>query len=187
MNRASKLTPETQQNFILTLCNRFLENTNRHMGIEWDEVEKKLVSKPDKLWAIYEMECTGGEPDVVIMDNESGVFHFVDCSAETPMGRRSVCYDLDSQNQRKEHKPENNAMDMATQMGVELLTEDEYRQLQKYGAFDTKTSSWIKTPEAIRQLGGALFCDRRYNEVFTYHNGASSYYAVRGFRASVTL
>jgi len=156
---------------------------NRHKGVDWARVQAKLEASPDKLWSLSEMERTGGEPDVVGFDRKTGEFLFYDCSAETPKGRRSVCYDRAALDARKENKPKDSAVDMAHAMGVELLTEEEYRALQKLGEFDTKTSSWVQTPSRIRELGGALFCDRRYDTVFLYHNGADSYYAARGFRA----
>ena len=155
---------------------------NRHQGLEWGVVQAKLEANPPKFWSLNEMERTGGEPDVVGYDKKTGEFIFYDCSAESPQGRRSICYDHEALKSRKEHKPKNSALGMATAMGVELLTEEQYRELQKLGAFDTKTSSWIKTPVEIRKLGGALYCDRRYDTVFLYHNGAESYYAARGFR-----
>jgi hypothetical protein len=166
---------------------RFEKNMSRHQGLEWAKVQAKLGANPEKLWSLNEMERTGGEPDVVGHDNKSGEYIFYDCSAESPKGRRSSCYDREALESRKEHKPENNAMDMAAAMGVELLTEEQYRGLQELGAFDTKTSSWVKTPADIRKLGGALFCDRRYGHVFVYHNGAESYYAARGFRGSLRV
>lgn len=164
------------------LKRRFESNMQRHAGIEWDEVEAKLVSHPDKLRSLQLMEETGGEPDVVGYDESTGEYIFMDCSAESPKGRRSICYDHEALEKRKQHKPENSAMNMAKEMGIEILTEEQYRQLQTLGEFDLKTSSWIKTPDSIRKLGGALFCDRRYNTVFVYHNGADSYYSSRGFR-----
>ena len=169
------------------LKNRFEKNMNRHKDVKWDDVQKKLEASKDKLKSLQQMEETGGEPDVVAFDKKSGEFIFYDCSSETPKGRRSVCYDREGLDSRKEHKPENNALDMAKAIGIELLTEDEYRYLQTLGEFDCKTSSWIATPETIRKLGGALFCDRRYDHVFTYHNGAQSYYAVRGFRGKLKI
>ncbi|TWU29284.1 hypothetical protein Pla144_00600 [Bythopirellula polymerisocia] len=159
----------------------------RHKGLVWTKVQAKLVSNPEKMWSLSEMERTGGEPDVVGHDKKTGEYIFYDCSAESPKGRRSVCYDREALESRKEHKPKNNAIDMAGAMGIELLTEDQYRELQKLGNFDTKTSSWVKTPSSIRKLGGALFCDRRYETVFVYHNGAASYYAARGFRGSLRV
>ena len=155
---------------------------NRHKGLEWANVQAKLEAKAEKLWSLSEMERTGGEPDVVGHDKKSGEYIFYDCSAESPKDRRSACYDREALDSRKENKPKNNAIDMAAAMGIELLTEEQYRELQKLGKFDPKTSSWVKTPSAIRKLGGALFCDRRYDTVFVYHNGAESYYAARGFR-----
>lgn len=161
---------------------RFEKNMGRHKNVAWAEVQAKLEANPEKLWSLAEMERTGGEPDIVGIDAKTGEYLFYDCSPESPAGRRSFCYDREALDARKEHKPANSALDMAGAMGIELLTEDEYRALQKLGEFDTKTSSWVKTPAAIRKLGGALFCDRRYDTVFVYHNGASSYYAARGFR-----
>lgn len=166
------------------LKSRFEKNMSRHKGIKWADVEARLGSKPEKLGPIFEMERTGGEPDVVGFDKRTGEYIFVDCSAESPKGRRSVCYDPAALESRKEHKPNHSAVGMAAEMGVEILTEGQYRDLQKLGEFDMKTSSWVRTPDDIRSLGGALFCDRRYGKVFTYHNGAESYYAARGFRAS---
>ncbi|HUR79882.1 MAG TPA: DUF4256 domain-containing protein [Thermoanaerobaculia bacterium] len=166
---------------------RFSKNMKRHKGLDWAKVRAALEGNPKKLKSLTEMERTGGEPDVVGYDKKSGEFIFYDCSAESPKGRRSLCYDRAALNSRKEHKPADSAMDMASAMGIELLTEDEYRELQKLGEFDTKTSSWVKTPPAIRKLGGAIFCDRRYDTVFTYHNGAESYYAARGFRGSLRV
>ena len=166
---------------------RFENNMSRHKGVEWSKAQARLEPSPEKLRSLGEMERTGGEPDVVGHDKKTGEFIFVDCSAESPVGRRSICYDRDGLESRKENKPENCATDMAVAMGVEILTEEQYRDLQKLGCFDTKTSSWIKTPPAIRKLGGALFCDRRYDNVFVYHNGAQSYYAARGFRGSLRV
>jgi hypothetical protein len=166
---------------------RFAANMIRHQGIEWSMVQSKLQSSPEKLLSLGEMERTGGEPDVVGHDRKTGEFSFVDCSAESPAGRRSVCYDREGLESRKENRPETSAIDMAAAMGIELLTEEQYRDLQKLGCFDSKTSSWIKTPPAIRKLGGALFCDRRYDHVFVYHNGAQSYYAARGFRGALRV
>ena len=176
------LSPEQRKELLGALKARFEKNMNRHKGLEWAKIQTKLEANAGKLWSLYEMERTGGEPDVVDQDKKTGEYIFCDCSAETPKGRRNVCYDRDAQEARKEFKPENNAMDMAAAMGVELLTEEQYRDLQKVGNFDTKTSSWIKTPSDIRKLGGALFVDRRYNHVFVYHNGASSYFGGRAFR-----
>jgi Protein of unknown function (DUF4256) len=161
---------------------RFEENRNRHKGLEWAKVLAKLEANSEKLWSLHEMERTGGEPDVVAYDKKTGEYIFCDCSVESPKGRRSLCYDREALESRKEHKPKDNAVDMAAFMGIELLTEEQYRELQKLGDFDTKTSSWVKTPSAIRKLGGALFCDCRFDTVFLYHNGAESYYAARGFR-----
>ena len=166
---------------------RFEKNMNRHKGLEWSKVQAKLEANAEKLWSLNEMELTGGEPDVVGNDKKTGEYTFYDCSAESPKGRRSVCYDREALESRKEHKPKNNAIDMAAAMGIELLTEEQYRELQKLGDFDTKTSSWVQTPSEIRKLGGALFCDRRYDHVFVYHNGAESYYAARGFRGSLRV
>lgn len=166
---------------------RFEENRNRHEGLEWADVQARLEADPKKLRSLDEMEKTGGEPDVVGRDKKTGEVIFVDCSAESPKGRRSLCYDRDALESRKQHKPKNSAVDMAAAMGIDLLTESEYRDLQKLGPFDTKTSSWVKTPSDIRELGGALFCDRRYDHVFLYHNGAESYYAARGFRGSLRV
>ena len=170
-----------------TLKDRFEKQMNRHQGLEWAKVEAKLEANPEKLWSLYEMERTGGEPDVVGHDKETGEYIFYDCSRESPKGRRRVCYDREGQESRKKHKPVDNAIDMAAAMGIELLTEKQYRDLQNLGNFDTKTSSWVKTPSEIRKLGGALFCDRRYNHVFVYHNGAQAYYAARGFRGSLRV
>jgi hypothetical protein len=166
---------------------RFEKNMGRHKGLEWAQVQVKLEVTTEKLWSLHEMERTGGEPDVVGHDKKAGEYIFYDCSAESPKGRRSLCYDREALESRKENKPEDNAMDMATAIGIELLTEEQYRALQKLGNFDTKTSSWVKTPSDIRKLGGALFCDRRYDTVFVYHNGAESYYAARGFRGSLRV
>lgn len=170
-----------------TLKTRFEKNTNRHKGLEWQAVAAKLEANPEKLWSLQEMERTGGEPDVVGIDPQTGEYLFYDCAAETPKGRRSICYDREALDSRKEHKPENSAIDMAQAIGITILNETEYRHLQQLGKFDAKTSSWIATPPAIRKLGGALFADFRYNTVFVYHNGASSYYAVRGFRGSLKV
>lgn len=174
------LSPKQHDELMKVLKARFEKHTNRHKGIKWDAVQAKLEKHPEKLWSLNEMESTGGEPDVI--DQQKGEYIFCDCAAESPKDRRSVCYDRQALNARKENKPKNTALDMATAMGIELLTEEEYRQLQTLGNFDLKTSSWIQTPVAIRKLGGALFCDRRYDTVFVYHNGADSYYAARGFR-----
>ncbi len=171
-----------QKQLLTTLKTRFEKNIRRHQGLEWADVQARLEINAQKLRSLIEMERTGGEPDVVGHDEKTGEYIFCDCSAETPKGRRSICYDREALESRKEHKPENNAFDMAAAMGIELLTEQQYRELQKLGNFDAKTSSWVKTPSEIRKLGGALFCDRRYDTVFVYHNGAESYYAARGFR-----
>jgi Protein of unknown function (DUF4256) len=176
------LAPEQREELLTALKARFEKNMNRHKGLEWARVQAKLEANAEKLWSLNEMERTDGEPDVVGHDKKTGEYIFYDCSAESPKGRRSVCYDREALESRKEHKPEDNAIDMAAAMGIELLTEEQYRELQKLGNFDTKTSSWVNTPSDIRQLGGALFCDRRYDTVFVYHNGAESYYAARGFR-----
>jgi hypothetical protein len=182
-----ELAPAQQDQLLSTLKARFQKNMNRHKGLEWAKVEAKLEANTGKLWSLNEMETTGGEPDVIGYDKNTDEYIYCDCSAESPKGRRSFCYDREALDSRKEHKPENNAMDMAAAMGIELLTEEEYRQLQKLGDFDTKTSSWVKTPSEIRKLGGAVFCDRRYDHVFLYHNGAESYYAARGFRGSLRV
>ena len=188
-NKKNKLSPQQSDELINILKARFEKNMKRHKGLEWEKVEAKLKasSGAGKLWALDEMETTGGEPDVVGYDKKSGEYIFYDCSAESPKERRSVCYDRQALESRKEHKPKNSAVAMAADMGIELLTEEEYNELQKLGEFDLKTSSWIVTPPAIRKLGGALFCDRRYNQVFLYHNGAESYYAARGFRGSLKV
>jgi hypothetical protein len=177
-----QLSPEGQEALLKILKARFEKNMNRHSGLEWVAVQAKLEANPDKLWRLDEMEATGGEPDVVGYDAATGEYIFYDCAPESPKGRRSICYDRAALESRKEHKPANSAVDMAAEMGISLLTEAEYRQLQTLGSFDLKTSSWVQTPAEIRKLGGAIFCDRRYNTVFTYHNGAESYYAARGFR-----
>lgn len=182
-NNKKELLAAQAEELLHTLKVRFEKNKDRHKGIEWAKVEERLVARPEKLWVLDEMEITGGEPDVVDYDQETGEYIFYDCSAESPKGRRSICYDLEGLESRKEHQPENNAIDMAATMGVELLTEEQYRFLQQLGKFDIKTSSWIVTPPEIRKLGGALFGDRRYDHVFVYHNGAQSYYAARGFRS----
>lgn len=177
-----KLSPEQGEEILRILKVRFEKNMNRHKGIEWSEVQRKLEINTEKLLCLNEMERTGGEPDIIAYDKNTGEYIFYDCSAESPKGRRSICYDGEALESRKNHKPENTAIDMAADMGIELLTEEQYRELQKLGAFDMKTSSWVKTPDNIRKLGGALFCDRRYDKVFVYHNGAESYYSSRGFR-----
>lgn len=176
-----------REEFRSVLKIRFEKNTNRHKGIEWSKVQEKLEANPEKLWILDDMEITGGEPDVVGYDKKTGEYIFYDCSAETPKDRRSICYDNEALASRKEHKPKNSATGMATEMGIDILSEEQYRNLQQLGEFDLKTSSWVKTPGNIRKLGGALFCDRRYNTVFVYHNGADSYYAARGFRGSLRL
>ena len=183
------LSAEQRDALLRTLHTRFEKNMKRHKGLEWTNVQARLASPAggEKLWSLNEMERTGGEPDVVGHDKNTGEYIFYDCSAESPKGRRSFCYDREALKSRKEHKPENNAMDVAAAMGIELLTEEQYRELQELGNFDTKTSSWVKTPSDIRKLGGALFCDRRYDTVFLYHNGAESYYAARGFRGSLKV
>lgn len=177
-----KLPSDEQKELIKTLKARFEKNMNRHKGIEWSKVEAKLTANPDKLWSLNEMEITGGEPDVVGQDKKGGEFIFIDCSAESPKERRSICYDHEALESRKEHKPKDSAVNMAEEMGIEILDEEQYRELQKLGNFDTKTSSWVKTPAEIRKHGGAVFCDNRYKHIFLYHNGAESYYAARGFR-----
>jgi Protein of unknown function (DUF4256) len=176
------LSPKQREQLLRALQSRFQTNMTRHKGLEWAEVETKLEANAEKLWSLNEMERTAGEPDVVGYDRKTGEYIFYDCSAESPKGRRSVCYDREALESRKEFKPKDSATNMAAAMGIELLTEEQYRELQKLGEFDTKTSSWVKTPPAIRKLGGALFCDRRFDTVFLYHNGAESYYAARGFR-----
>jgi hypothetical protein len=181
------LASEQREELLRALKARFEKNMNRHKGLEWAKVQAKLEANTEKMWSLNEMERTGGEPDVVGYDKKTGEHIFYDCSAESPKGRRSVCYDREGQESRKEHKPENNAIDMAAAMGIELLTEEQYRELQTLGNFDTKTSSWVKTPSDIRKLGGALFADRRYNTVFVYHNSAPSYYGVRAFRGSLRV
>lgn len=178
----NELSQEQREQLLETLKARFEKNMNRHQGLEWSKVQTKLEANPEKLWSLSEMERTGGEPDVVCYDEKTDEYIFFDCAAESPKGRRSVCYDREALESRKKHKPENSAMDMAAAMGIELLTEEQYRALQQLGEFDLKTSSWIQTPPDIRKRGGALFCDRRYEHVFVYHNGAESYYASRGFR-----
>lgn len=188
MNNTSKnLSAEERKALIETLKARFSKNLNRHKGLDWVEVQVRLENSEEKLWSINAMEQTGGEPDVVGRDALTGEYIFYDCSAESPKGRRSLCYDGEALDLRKEHKPENSAVNLGAEMGIELLTEEQYRQLQQLGKFDLKTSSWIKTPESIRKLGGALFCDRRYDAVFVYHNGADSYYAARGFRGALKV
>jgi hypothetical protein len=182
-----ELLPKEQEELLSLLKKRFEKNSQRHEGLDWSKVQTKLEAHPQKLYALHEMEATGGEPDVVGHDQKTDEYLFFDCVSESPKGRRSVCYDHQALESRKEHKPKDSALHMAQTMGVELLTEQEYRQLQQLGKFDAKSSSWIQTPEAIRKLGGAIFCDFRYDHVFVYHNGAESYYAVRGFRASLRV
>jgi hypothetical protein len=177
-----ELSPEQREGLLSALEARFEKNMNRHDGLEWAKVKAKLEANTEKLWSLSEMERTGGEPDVVGHDKKTGEYFFFDCSPESPNGRRNVCYDREALDSRKEHKPKNSAMDMATAMGIELLTEEQYRDLQKLGNFDKKTSSWLKTPADVRKLGGAIFGDRRFGRVFVYHNGAESYYGGRGFR-----
>jgi len=179
---SNKLSAQHSEELIKTLKARFEKNMNRHKNLEWIKVQAKLEANPEKLWSLNEMENSGGEPDVVGYDKNTDKYVFYDCSAESPKGRRSLCYDRAAWESRKEYKPKDNAIDVAASMGIELLTEEQYRELQKLGKFDLKTSSWVKTPEDIRNLGGAVFCDRRYDTVFLYHNGAESYYAARGFR-----
>jgi len=184
---SKKITPAQREELLGTLKARFEKNMDRHKGLEWAKVETRLKANGERLWSLYEMERTGGEPDVVGYDRKTSEYSFYDCAAESPKGRRSICYDRAALDARKENKPANSAIDMATDMGIELLTDEEYRELQKLGEFDSKTSSWIQTPSDIRRLGGALFCDRRYNTVFLYHNGADSYYAARGFRGALRV
>ncbi|MFF5815787.1 DUF4256 domain-containing protein [Lysinibacillus capsici] len=182
-----EMSQEQTEELINTLQVRFEKNTSRHEGLDWANVQARLEANREKLWSLHEMEATGGEPDVVGYDANTDEFIFYDCSAESPKGRRSLCYDREAWESRKNHKPENTAMDVAKEMGIELLTEEQYRQLQELGKFDLKTSSWVQTPDNIRKLGGAIFCDRRYDMVFMYHNGAESYYAARGFRGSLRV
>lgn len=182
-----ELSPEQTRELLSVLKTRFEKNINRHKGLEWAKIQEKLEANPEKLWSLDEMEISGGEPDVVDFDKKTGEYFFYDCSVESPKGRRSICYDHEALESRKEHKPANSAIEMAADMGINILTEDEYRHLQQLGNFDTKTSSWVKTPAEIRKFGGATFCDRRYNHVFLYHNGADSYYAARGFRGSLKV
>jgi len=183
----TKLSSDERDTLLKILAARFEKNMSRHKSMDWAKVQARLAANPNKLSSLNEMEKTGGEPDVIGHDKKSGEYIFCDCAAETPAGRRSFCYDREALNSRKEHKPKNSAMDLAVAMGVEMLTEEEYRELQKLGEFDAKTSSWVKTPEDIRKLGGALFCDRRFGRVFVYHNGAESYFGGRGFRAKVRV
>ena len=181
------LSKKQSEEILKTLKTRFEKNMNRHKSLAWAEVQAKLEANADKLWSLHEMDRTGGEPDVIGFDKKTGEYIFYDCAAETPKGRRSICYDREALDSRKENKPKDNAVGMASAMGIELLTEEHYRALQKLGDFDAKTSSWVKTPSAVRKLGGALFCDRRFNTVFVYHNGAESYYAARAFRGSLRV
>ena len=189
MTKRSKrrLSDEGREELLKVLKTRFEKNMNRHKGLEWAKVQAKLEADPDKLWSLDQMEETGGEPDVVAFDKKSGEYIFYDCSAESPKGRRSICYDHEALESRKEHKPNDSAIGMASDMGIDILTEEEYHELQKFGKFDTKTSSWLETPSDIRKLGGAIFGDWRYGHVFIYHNGAESYYAARGFRGSLKV
>lgn len=187
MKHKKELTQDQSEKLLATLKARFETNKVRHKGMDWDKVQAKLEANPDKLWSLHEMERTGGEPDVVGYDKKNGTYLFMDCAAESPKGRRSVCYDRAGLESRKEHPPADTAIDMANAMGIELLTEDQYRELQKFGPFDTKTSSWIETPSDVRELDGALFGDYRYGKVFIYHNGAQSYYGVRGFRGALKV
>lgn len=187
MQSTKGVDAKQREDLLRTLKTRFERHTTRHAGLEWTDVQARLEAHPEKLWSLHEMESTGGEPDVVGYDDETGEYIFYDCSPESPNGRRSMCYDREGLESRKAHKPENNAIDMAATMGIELLTEAQYRALQELGEFDTKTSSWIKTPAEIRKRGGALFCDRRYDHVFVYHNGADSYYGARGFRGALRV
>ena len=187
MQKTKGLKEKQSEDLIKTLKDRFEKNMNRHKGIAWADVQKRLAANSEKLWSLNEMEKTGGEPDVVSYDKKTGEFVFYDCSAESPKDRRSVCYDHQALNARKENKPKDSAMNMAADMGIEVLSEEQYRELQMLGEFDLKTSSWVKAPADIRKLGGAIFCDRRYKRVFTYHNGAESYYAARGFRAALKV
>ena len=189
MNNITKkqLSPKLREELLRALKDRFEKNMNRHKGLEWAKVQDKLEANPEKLWSLSEMESTGGEPDVVCHEIKRAEYVFYDCSMESPKGRTSLCYDREALDSRKEHKPKNNAVDMAAAMGIELLTEEQYLELQKLGEFDTKTSSWVKTPAEMRKLGGALFGDRRFGRVFFYHNGAESYYSARGFRGSLRV
>jgi hypothetical protein len=187
MEYKKEVSTEQQKELLQVLKDRFEKNKSRHKGLEWSNIQVRLEANPEKLWSLYEMERTGGEPDVVGQDEKTGEIIFYDCSAESPKGRRSLCYDREALDSRKEHKPADSAVDMANAMGISLLSEEQYRKLQTLGKFDLKTSSWVETPEAIRKHGGAIFCDYRYGHVFTYHNGASSYYAARGFRGSLRV
>lgn len=187
MTKNKKLNPAEVAALLEILKTRFEKNMHRHKSLNWADIEDRLQQQPEKLWSLNQMEDTGGEPDVVLLDSKSSEIIFYDCVVETPKGRRSLCYDRAALDARKEHKPENNAVEVAEAIGIELLTEEEYRQLQSVEHFDLKTSSWVKTPEEVRKLGGAIFCDSRYGRVFTYHNGAQSYYATRGFRGRLTI
>ncbi|RNI27178.1 DUF4256 domain-containing protein [Rufibacter immobilis] len=187
MAKRTELSPELREELFLLLKTRFEKNMHRHEGLQWVAIQTKLEANPDKVWSLLQMEETGGEPDVVGHDKETGEYLFYDCSAESPKGRRSICYDHRALESRKEHKPKNSAMGMAAEMGIELLTEEQYRALQQFGKFDTKTSSWLMTSTSIREMGGAIFGDWRYGTVFVYHNGAESYYAARGFRGSLRV
>lgn len=187
MENKKNVSPEQRSTLISILKDRFEKHIGRHKNLEWTKIQLKLEANPEKLWSLYEMERTGGEPDVVGYDKKKDEYLFYDCSAESPKDRRSICYDQEALESRKEHKPKNSAVAMASEMGIELLTEEQYRDLQQLGKFDTKTSSWIKTPSEIRKLGGSLFADFRYRTVFVYHNGAESYYAARGFRGSLRI
>ncbi|MCD6010672.1 MAG: hypothetical protein K0Q79_534 [Flavipsychrobacter sp.] len=182
-----QLPPKQRDELLGMLKKRFEKNANRHKGIDWAKVQTRLEANTEKLWSLNEMEQTGGEPDVVGYDKKTGEYIFYDCSEESPKGRRSICYDHEALEARKEHKPKDSAINMAEEMGIDILTEEQYRELQQLGKFDTKTSSWVQTPAAIRKLGGAVFCDRRYETVFLYHNGAESYYAARGFRGALRV
>jgi Protein of unknown function (DUF4256) len=187
MKNKKDLLPADREDLLIELKRRFEENTDLHKGLAWATVQAKLEAAPQKLWSLSEMERTGGEPDVVGFDEATGEYVFYDCSPESPKGRRSLCYDRAAWESRKEHKPENDAVSLAAAMGIEILTEDEYRELQRLGDFDLKTSSWVRTPDEVRSLGGAIFCDRRFGRIFTYHNGAESYYAARGFRGALRV
>ncbi len=187
MANKKTITPKQIDELLKTVRSRFHDNMHRHNGVEWKKIQSKLEAHPEKLWSLSEMERTGGEPDVVSIDKKSGAFLFIDCSPESPAGRRSLCYDREALDARKEHKPKNSALDLAEAMGISLLTAEEYRMLQKFGPFDQKTSSWLTTPDDIRELGGAIFGDYRYGTVFIYHNGADSYYAARGFRGRLSV
>lgn len=187
VSNKKKLSAAQTKELLATLKSRFEKNMNRHKGVEWARVQGRLESNNEKLWSLDDMESTGGEPDVVGYDKKTAEYIFYDCSEESPKGRRSLCYDQEALDSRKEHKPKDSAVNMAAEMGIEILNEEQYRELQQLGSFDMKTSSWVKTPNEIRELGGAIFCDRRYDHVFTYHNGAESYYAARGFRGSLRV